>query len=67
MHITKTRLALLAGCMALSGNLWADAQPVSATLAGHAILAVKSSIAAPQDAPTDLQQSGKYTSGKRAT
>lgn len=36
-------------------------------LAGHAVLPVKSSVTAPQDAPTDLQQSGKYTSGKRIT
>ena len=28
MHNTKTRLALLVGCMALSANLWADAQRV---------------------------------------
>lgn len=67
MHFTRTRLALLASCMALSTNLWAQAQPVQATLAGHAILPVQSAVPAPKDAPTDLQQSGKYTSGQRVT
>lgn len=67
MHNTKTRLALLVGCMALSANLWADAQRVQATLAGHALLPVKSTVSTPKDAPSDLQQSGKYTSGKRVT
>lgn len=67
MYFTRTRLALLASCMALSPHLWAQAQPVQATLAGHAILPVQSSVPAPKDAPTDLQQSGKYTSGQRVT
>ena len=34
MHNSKIRLAILVGCMALSANLWAKAQPVQATLAG---------------------------------
>ena len=58
MHNTKTRLALLVGCMALSANLWAEAQPVQATLAGHALLPVKSAVSTPKDAPSDLQQGG---------
>ncbi len=41
MHNSKIRLAILVGCMALSANLWAKAQPVQATLAGHAILPAK--------------------------
>ncbi len=36
-----------------------------ATLAGHALLPAQSFIAAPKDAPADLQASGKFTSGKR--
>lgn len=67
MHNSKIRLAILVGCMALSANLWAKAQPVQATLAGHAILPAKSAVSTPKDAPGDLQQSGKYTSGKRVT
>ncbi|STO53368.1 Uncharacterised protein [Escherichia coli] len=51
----------------LSANLWAEAQPVQATLAGHALLPVTSAVSTPKDAPSDLQQSGKYTSGKRVT
>lgn len=66
MHITKTRLALLAACMMCSQPLWAQ-QEVSAELAGHALLPVKSTVATPADAPVDLQQSGKYTSGQRMT
>ncbi|WP_423258502.1 esterase-like activity of phytase family protein, partial [Escherichia coli] len=67
MHNSKIRLAILVGCMSLSANLWAKAQPVQATLAGHAILPAKSAVSTPKDAPGDLQQSGKYTSGKRVT
>lgn len=67
MHKLPPRLALLASCLAFSTTLWAQAQEVPAVLAGHAVLPVKSSVTAPQDAPTDLQQSGKYTSGKRIT
>lgn len=36
-----------------------------ATLAGHAVLPAQSFVAAPRDAPADLQASGKFTSGKR--
>ena len=36
-----------------------------ATLAGHVVMPAKSFMAAPQDAPADLQISGKFTSGKR--
>jgi len=32
-----------------------------ATLAGHAVLPAQSFIAAPKDAPADLQVSGKFT------
>ena len=36
-----------------------------ATLAGHAVLPAKTFIAAPKDAPADLQVSGKFTTGQR--
>ena len=36
-----------------------------ATLAGHAVLPAKTFIAAPTDAPSDLQVSGKFTTGQR--
>ena len=40
-------------------------QEFPATLAGHAIMAAESFVAAPADAPADLKVSGKYTTGKR--
>ena len=36
-----------------------------ATLAGHVVMPAQSFIAAPKDAPQDLQSSGKFTTGKR--
>ena len=36
-----------------------------ATLAGHAVMPALSLIAAPEDAPADLQSSGKFTTGQR--
>ncbi|ENF4113211.1 hypothetical protein RS624_000353 [Yersinia enterocolitica] len=65
MQMKKFRLALLASSIAFSTSLWAQAVEVPVTLVGHAVLPVKSTVAAPADAPTDLQQSGKYTSGQR--
>ena len=35
------------------------------TLAGHAVLPAQSFVPAPQDAPADLQVSGKFSNGKR--
>lgn len=58
-------LALACSCAAAS---YAAAQPAptfSATLAGHAVLPALSVIAAPKDAPADLQVSGKFTTGRR--
>ncbi|KJK25433.1 glycerophosphodiester phosphodiesterase [Burkholderiaceae bacterium 16] len=43
----------------------AAAPAYPATLAGHAILPAESFIAAPKDAPQDLQASGKFTTGAR--
>ncbi|WP_232229863.1 esterase-like activity of phytase family protein [Polaromonas glacialis] len=37
----------------------------TATLAGHVVMPAASFMAAPQDAPPDLQISGKFTTGKR--
>lgn len=67
MKMTTFRLALLASSIAFSTSLWAQAVEVPATLAGHAVLPVKSAVATPQDAPSDLQESGKYTSGQRVS
>ncbi|WP_272690124.1 esterase-like activity of phytase family protein [Providencia sp. PROV152] len=57
-------LSLLATLIAFSNTGYAQ-QEVSATLAGHAILSVNSTVPAPTDAPLDLQVSGKYTTGNR--
>ncbi len=67
MHMSKFRLVLLASSIAFSTSSWAQAVEVPAVLAGHAVLPVKSTVATPSDAPTDLQQSGKYTSGQRVS
>ena len=43
-----------------------QAQPAfPATLSGHVVMPAASFIAAPQDAPQDLQVSGKFTNGQR--
>ena len=62
------RLSHLATCTALlcaasSSALAQQAYP--ATLAGHAVLPALTLIAAPKDAPADLQTSGKFTTGSR--
>lgn len=43
----------------------AEAPVFAATLAGHVVMPANSFIAAPKDAPQDLQVSGKFTTGKR--
>ncbi|MFC5521528.1 esterase-like activity of phytase family protein [Polaromonas jejuensis] len=62
-------LALIAAAAAAlaSSPLYAQtAVPAySATLAGHVVMPAKSFIAAPKDAPQDLQISAKFTTGKR--
>lgn len=57
----------LAASIALAlGACSAQAQTAyPATLAGHAVLPAQSFIAAPKDAPADLQVSGKFTTGQR--
>jgi hypothetical protein len=53
--------ALLSTCA-----VWSQAQTAfPATLAGHAVMPAMSLIAAPKDAPADLQVSGKFTTGQR--
>ena len=62
------RLSRLAACAALlcatSSSALAQ-QPYPATLSGHAVLPALTLIAAPKDAPADLQTSGKFTTGSR--
>ena len=58
--------ALALTVMATLTALPLQAQTVfPATLSGHVVMAAKSFIAAPKDAPEDLQVSGKFTTGKR--
>lgn len=58
--------ALALAVMATLAALPLQAQTVfPATLSGHVVMAAKSFIAAPKDAPQDLQVSGKFTTGTR--
>ena len=59
LHLT-TSLALAIGACAAHAQT-----PYPATLTGHAVLPAKTFIAAPKDAPADLQVSGKFTTGQR--
>ena len=67
--MSSLNLLALSNAIALTGALIATplhAQTAFvATLAGHVVLPAQSFIAAPADAPADLQVSGKFTSGKR--
>ncbi len=59
-HRLGTALALsLLSCAAAAQTAY------PATLAGHALMPARSFIAAPKDAPADLQVSGKFTTGQR--
>ena len=60
----STLLAAIVAASALVAPLRAQTA-FSVTLAGHVVMPAKSFIAAPIDAPVDLQVSGKFTSGKR--
>jgi hypothetical protein len=53
-----------AALLTLPLSSWAQ-QAYPATLAGHAVLPAASFIAAPKDAPADLQTSGKFTTSTR--
>ncbi|CAN7376148.1 esterase-like activity of phytase family protein [Variovorax sp. LjRoot84] len=63
MRIASLSFTALAAALACGSAMAQTAYP--ATLAGHALLPAQSFIAAPKDAPADLQVSGKFTSGKR--
>ncbi|EPL6454310.1 esterase-like activity of phytase family protein [Providencia rettgeri] len=56
--------SLLASLISFSLSGFAQ-QEVPATLAGHSILPVDSTVPAPQNTPSDLQVSGKFTTGTR--
>ncbi|WP_411884125.1 esterase-like activity of phytase family protein [Polaromonas sp. YR568] len=57
-------LALLASHVAVLAQVPA-AGVFPATLAGHVVMPAKSFVAAPKDAPQDLQVSGKFSNGQR--
>jgi len=62
---TKLSLSLAAvALVTLPFSTWAQ-QAYPATLTGHAVLPAASYVAAPKDAPADLQTSGKFTTGTR--
>ncbi|MDD9340419.1 MAG: esterase-like activity of phytase family protein [Providencia heimbachae] len=61
---TLGSLSLFATLISFSTTGFAQ-QEVPATLAGHAVLAVNSTVPAPANAPADLQVSGKFTTGQR--
>ena len=56
-------IALAVACVGLSPVHAQTAFP--ATLAGHVVMPAASFIAAPKDAPADLQVSGKFSNGQR--
>lgn len=60
-------IALAVGTLMAALPLQAQtvAPAFAATLAGHAVMAAKSFVPAPEDAPEDLKTSGKFTTGKR--
>ncbi|WP_420994323.1 esterase-like activity of phytase family protein [Cupriavidus sp. 30B13] len=64
--ITAAAWALPAASQTAQTAQTAAAPAYPAILAGHAILPAQSFIAAPKDAPQDLQSSGKFTTGERA-
>ncbi|WP_272539450.1 esterase-like activity of phytase family protein [Providencia sp. PROV197] len=61
---TLGSFSLLASLISFSFSGFAQ-QEVPATLMGHSILSVDSTVSAPQNAPADLQVSGKFTTGTR--
>ncbi len=59
-------IAITAAAWSLPAAAETAAAPAyPATLSGHAILPAQSFVAAPKDAPQDLQVSGKFTTGAR--
>ena len=62
---TLARCVLLACATAAAGTSALAQQAYPATLAGHAVLPALTVIAAPKDAPQDLQMAGKFTTPRR--
>ena len=64
-----SRLSDLAACALLACTATTPAaiaqQAFPATLAGHAVLPALTVVAAPKDAPQDLQVAGKFTTPRR--
>ncbi|HGI5214041.1 TPA: esterase-like activity of phytase family protein [Providencia alcalifaciens] len=67
--LTLTSLSLFLGLISFSTVGVAQQslvqKQVPATLAGHAVLSVDTTVPTPKDAPSDMQKSGKYTTGTR--
>jgi len=64
--LSLVAVAAVLACSATLAQTAAPAAPVfPATLVGHAVLPAQSFVAAPKDAPVDLQTSGKFTTGRR--
>ena len=62
----KFSTVLLTGCIVFIAPVLASAQEVfNAELVDHAVMPAQTFIAAPKDAPANLQTSGKFTTGKR--
>lgn len=62
---TRLRFSALTLALSVVSNLAIAQVEVPAVLAGHAVLPAASAIAAPDDAPADLRNAGKYTSKQR--
>jgi hypothetical protein len=61
----STLLTVAATASALATSPLCAQTAFPATLAGHVVMPAQSFVAAPKDAPADLQVTGKFTSGKR--
>jgi len=62
----KLSTAFLSVCMVVAApNLVTAQTAFNAELVGHAVMPAQTYIAAPEDAPVNLQTSGKFTTGKR--
>ena len=60
-------LGTVASVLLLTGAAFAQESEFPATLKGHAVLPAESFVDVPPDAPADLKNPGKYTTGKRVT
>lgn len=67
-QLSRLSHAVTSACIVLSTSAAMPSMAQTAfpaTLAGHAVMPALSLIAAPKDAPADLQSSGKFTTGQR--